>query len=112
MTVKKKGKVLFTVRLPSSEKVAYHLKAAIMLTVVLLIIFVFGEEREREYDNTDWPELELRSGLTLYIDHGTGCHWIKGGFFGFGSVMPRLNNRKEQVCLKEDFRPSETGTET
>lgn len=110
MVVKKKGKVLFTVRRPSSEKVAYHLKAAIMLTVVLLIIFVFGEDREREYDNTDWPELELRSGLTLYIDYGTGCHWIKGGFFSFGSLAPRMNNRGQQVCLKEDFRPDQTET--
>lgn len=110
MATKKEGKILFTLRRPSSETVAYHLKVVGILAVLLLIIFVFGEERERPYDGTDWPEKELRSGLTLYIDYGTGCHWIKGGWFGFGSLVPRMNNRREQVCLKEDFRPDQTET--
>lgn len=39
-------------------------------------------------DSTDQDRFN-RSGLSLYIDHGTGVHYIKGGIFG--TIVPRLN---------------------
>ena len=46
-------------------------------------------------DSTDRGHLK-RSGLRLYIDATTGCHYIKGGMFG--QMIPRLDKDGEHVC--------------
>lgn len=105
MTTTSKGKVLFTVRRPRNiGKMLAELAAAFVLSFLLFLVVTF----EHPYDGTDWPEMETRSGLTLYIDHGTGCHWLRAGFFG--NLVPRLNVNQMQVCVKSDLRQPTTST--
>ena len=108
MTTKSKGKVLFTIRRPSDilKALAYITKA--MVVILCLVAIYSFNAYERPYDATDWPELEERSGLTLYIDYGTGCHWIKGGLFG--TMQPRMDSHGRHVCKLEDFRPKHEDT--
>ena len=103
MTERVEGKVLFTVRRPKSiaTVASYFLLIAVVIMIALGVYTL--ATYERPYDGTDWPELEKRSGLTLYIDHGTGCHWIKAGLFG--TLRPRMNFAMKHVCLFEDLRP-------
>lgn len=101
MTTKAKGKILFTVRLPVNiKKVLAEIAALAILVSILYVAVTY----ERPYDGTDWPDMRLRSGLTLYIDYGTGCHWVKVGVFG--NLFPRLNSNKEHVCVEADYRGS------
>lgn len=51
------------------------------LIVLLILSAIF-----RPYDSTDGTD--RRSGLALYVDEGTGCHYIKGGMFG--TMVPRM----------------------
>lgn len=48
----------------------------------------------RPWDETDDATNGVRSGLTLYIDHGTGCEYIGG----YASITPRLNAKGEHIC--------------
>lgn len=102
MNTKSKGSVLFTVRRPKNILKAIYITVAYAMLAVLF--FTIGTY-ERPYDDTDWPLLGKRSGLTLHIDYGTGCHWIRTGWFG--SIQPRMNSLRKQVCVASDFRVSE-----
>jgi len=37
-----------------------------------------------------------KSGLGLYIDNATGCHYIQGGIFG--NMTPRLDRQGNHIC--------------
>lgn len=51
------------------------------------------------YDSTDDAENSERSGMRLYIDHGTGCQYLSGGgLFGPIGITPRLDSDGDQVC--------------
>jgi len=65
-----------------------------VIIIVCLIVIVY-----QPYDSTDDIVNHNRSGLTLYVDHGTGCHYIKGGLFG--SIVPRLDEEGNQYCEKK-----------
>jgi hypothetical protein len=43
---------------------------------------------DKKLDDTDNLETGDRSGFALYVDHGTGVHYIKTPF---GSLTPRIN---------------------
>jgi len=47
-------------------------------------------------DDTDNLKNKERSGLILYIDYGTGCHYLKSG--AFDSLVPRLDKNGKIVC--------------
>ena len=49
------------------------------------------------YDSTDNREAKERSGLALYIDNLTGCHYVKGGLFG--GTTPRLDEEGNHICV-------------
>ena len=99
MTTKAKDNILFTVRRPRNIRKAL---AEIAAAMVLGFLFFVAVIQETPYDDTDWPEVGLRSGLTLHIDYGTGCHWLRQGWSG--KLVPRLNIIGKQVCLATDFR--------
>ena len=52
----------------------------------------------KHYDDTDNRKTFDRSGLSLYIDHSTGLHYILAGLFG--SIIPRLD--KDGNHIKEE----------
>ena len=52
------------------------------------------------YDDTDDRETFTCSGLSLYVDRRTGCHYISGGMFG--NIIPRLDKDGKQICEKEN----------
>lgn len=56
--------------------------------IFMLTLFI-GYDYVMPTDSTD-KDKHNRSGLSLYIDHGTGVHYVKGGFFG--TLVPRLNS--------------------
>ena len=62
--------------------------------------FVFSSalmvDRNREYDSTD--DGTTRSGLTLYVDHMTGCHYLEAGYIG--GITPRLDGQGRHVGCK------------
>lgn len=59
-----------------------------------LVLYAFGITGR---DATDDTQSRQRSGLTLYTDYGTGCQYIKGGWFG--STIPRVDKNGKHVCL-------------
>ena len=68
-------------------------KSALLWIVILLGVSYFSPT-----DATDKSRLD-RSGMSMFIDHGTGCHYLAGGgFFGKQVLIPRLDKEGKQVC--------------
>ena len=44
------------------------------------------------HDDTDPPN--GRSGMTLLIDHGTGCQYL----YRSGAMVPRMDKNSKQIC--------------
>lgn len=65
----------------------------VFLALVVIWLMSGGSER----DDTDPPE--GRSGMVLYIDHRTGCHYVGNPM---GGIMPRVDASGKHVC---DARP-------
>lgn len=79
----------------------------LMIIILLGIVFNHGGASNvkrqgwlrSDADDTDGyrdGKLKDRSGLTLYIDYGTGCHYLKQGFFG--GLTPRLDADGNHIC--------------
>lgn len=68
-----------------------------IVAFILMLIFT----RTASYDTTDNQDAGIRSGLTLYIDHATGCHYLSTGglFSSSSSLVPRLNRDGKHVCI-------------
>lgn len=58
------------------------------LLIVLAFIYVIVSSAMRPYDSTDDAANEKRSSLYLYVDHATGCHYIKASWFS--ELTPRM----------------------
>lgn len=65
---------------------------AIFLFFLVVAVDVIHKST-RPYDSTD-PS-DGRSGLRLYIDDGTGCHYLGSSN---GGLTPRMNPDGRQVC--------------
>lgn len=65
--------------------------------ILVLIVLDFM----RPIDSTDKSRLD-RSGLSLYIDNETGCHYlsVQSGLFGKGQLIPRLDKDGKHYCEK------------
>lgn len=48
-------------------------------------------------DDSDSPS--KRSGMSLYIDYGTGCQYLSTPIFG--SLTPRLDADGKQICHEQ-----------
>ncbi|WP_017993809.1 hypothetical protein [Rhizobium leguminosarum] len=65
-----------------------------VILVVLVVLFVAVMlEAFKERDDTDPPN--DRSGMVLFIDHRTGCHYVGTPH---GGITPRLDRNGEQIC--------------
>lgn len=50
------------------------------------------------YDDTDNEAYNLRSGMKLYTDYGTGCQYLSTPFSN--NLIPRMDSNHNHVCLK------------
>lgn len=68
--------------------------------IALLLIPTYGFIRDYPgYDDTDDVVNGIRSNMELFIDHGTGCHYLASrGFLGYTTLIPRLDMFGEHVC--------------
>src|SRR5262245_20213455 len=57
-----------------------------------------------DMDATDDPVIGNYSNMFIYIDYGTGCHYIATPVFG--SLTPRLDRDGKQICEPKS-NPSE-----
>ena len=62
-------------------------RSNLILVAGLVAIVIIIAIHNMPYDSTDDPK-GIRSGLSLYTDHLTGCQYIKGGLFG--TMLPRM----------------------
>jgi len=60
----------------------------------LLMAYLLGD---LEYDTTD--NGSNRSGLALYIDNKTGCHYLGTAH---GGLTPRLDSKGEHLCTGQE----------
>ena len=67
-----------------------------IVIVVAIVVYIFT----RPYDPTDDAKNGDRSGFVFYKDHGTGCHYIAGGygFFGKAPIIPRVDKNGKHIC--------------
>ena len=54
------------------------------------------------YDNSDDIENKIRSGMSVYTDHLTGCQYLSLG--RFNALTPRYKNDSEQAGCKDDYK--------
>jgi hypothetical protein len=74
-----------------------ELLSAILIAV--MVSYLIYMTSDRPYDDTDDETTETRSGLTLYIDHGTGCEYIASN--AFGQLHPRLDKNGNHICREK-----------
>ena len=85
----------------------------LLLFLILIIATSTPETKKTKYPVKYWFDKKLddtddftsgkRSGLGLYIDHGTGVHYIRTTF---GSLVPRLD--KDGGLVTEYQQPEKT----
>lgn len=68
-------------------------KSALFWLVIILAVSFFSPTDAT--DKSRWN----RSGMSMYIDHGTGCHYLAGGgFFGKQVLIARVDKNGKQIC--------------
>ena len=71
----------------------------ILLITVWFALYIFSDylETARPLDSTDNVLTGERSGLGIYVDHMTGCHYLSGGISG--GITPRLDSEGDHICI-------------
>ena len=85
----------------AKNKAQVYVETGIWLVIgAILFITVYGWLRNYPgYDDTDDVENRIRSGMVLYIDHGTGCQYLSTrSLFTVGTLIPRVDSRGKHVC--------------
>ena len=82
-----------------------NIACGIVIGVCILVLFTTPKNIKHKtfwssYDDTDDFDNKKKSGLILYIDYGTGCHYIKTG--AFDSLVPRLDAKGKIICNKQE----------
>jgi len=65
-----------------------------ILIALALLLFTLHLIFFTNFDSTD--KGLRRSGLGLYIDNATGCHYVKAGLCG--TLVPRLDKNGDIIC--------------
>jgi len=79
-------------------------KIITFIVIFLILSFIFNLFTPT--DSTDKSRF-ARSGLGLYIDNATGCHYTKSGWFG--STTPRLDKDGNHICTGWEFENKHKG---
>ena len=69
-----------------------------MKKFIIIFLMLFFIINSLDYDSTD--KGFTKSGLGLYIDNATGCHYLTAGFSG---ITPRLDNQGKHICSGYEF---------
>jgi hypothetical protein len=79
----------------------YVLNAIWAILLAYLLVAAYGFIRSYPgYDSTDDHVNRVRSGMRLYIDHGTGCHYLASpAFLGSTTLVPRMDRRGNHYCV-------------
>ena len=78
------------------DKFLLYMEKRISLVILIILMYAAYSAATRPYDPTDDAATSTRSGLYYYVDHGTGCEWIKASMFA--TLTPRLDSSGRQVC--------------
>jgi len=70
-----------------------HSIGMILIGVGIFLITVYTP-----YDDTDDKVKKERSDMKLYTDYGTGCQYLRVGWFT--GVTPRLDENGKPICKK------------
>lgn len=72
-----------------------RIKISIIITFMLIVTISILSPTDST-DKSRWN----RSGMSLYIDNGTGCHYLtlSSGFLGKATLIPRMNSYGNHVC--------------
>lgn len=62
--------------------------------VVVLVAIYMAVSFSTPYDDTDPPG--ERSGMSVYVDHRTGCQYLRMGLLG--GTVPRMDRDGRQIC--------------
>ena len=74
------------------ERLVLLLRAAVLgLSLLALLAWIFSPAKP--FDDTD--PTSGRSGLRLYVDARTGCHYLGGAFSG---ITPRVDAEGRHIC--------------
>lgn len=72
----------------------------LLLVSILGMSYAYAEyENKKPIDSTDPPD--GRSGMHLYIDNKTGCHYLSNGYplkWLPSQIIPRMDKTGKQVC--------------
>lgn len=68
----------------------YIVKFVVVWFIICWVLIYF-----QSIDTTDIDK-HNRSGMKLYIDNMTGCHYLEAGMIG--GITPRLDRNGKQIC--------------
>lgn len=73
----------------------FFIFAGFLVLVYLLLVCVTVLREGSPLDSTDNPDTRERSGMTILVDHGTGCQYLtrRGG-----GITPRLDKDGQPMC--------------
>jgi hypothetical protein len=73
---------------------------SLMVIIMMLTFTLFEYVRPTDPTDKSWDK---RSGMSHYVDHGTGCEYlsVENVFFGKGVLIKRLDAAGKHVCGKE-----------
>jgi len=78
------------------DKFLTYMEKRISLVILIILMWAAYSAATRPYDPTDDAATKTRSGLYYYVDHGTGCQYIKASMFA--TLTPRLDAGGNHVC--------------
>lgn len=76
-----------------------EIKAWIITVIIFYSVFVLFQDIFFEYDDTDDKFNEIRSGMMLRIDYGTGCQYLESTW---GHLEPRKDKNGNHICKQGD----------
>ena len=72
-----------------------RMQQVIGFVIIFLAILAYSVVTNK-YDDTDDIDTHTWSGMQLHTDHGTGCQYLRVGFFS--KLTPRMDGSGKQVC--------------
>lgn len=73
-------------------------KWSLIVIICMMGIFLLSSVKY-PYDSTDDFRNKIRSGLTLYIDNLTGCHYLSKPW---GELLPRRDAHGKHICIGQE----------
>lgn len=82
--------------LKAIDRFLTYMEKRISLVILIILMYAAWSAATRPYDPTDDAATKTRSGLYYYVDHGTGCKYIKASLFA--ELTPRMDRNGRHDC--------------